>query len=358
MTQIFFDPHPKFNHRFFGVDYGERYHRDPEFRSAELLRVSREQKDLYHRFQSVVMPDFEDAHTLPPLGIQPLDFLNIALGAKPEYSAEEMVWTTQRPFENIESVRDVQNLPEIDWSTSAVCLDAIKQFEEVKKLYPGRRPCSFQNIEFQRGDAAPDRATMVIHSPYTTAFRLAGEKIFELMMCEEETAEALFAYIYRQYENMFFYLCRRYHWQPDGVHFGDCAATMLSPSLFEKYNAAFYDRVGRACGRVALHSCGPSAHLIDKFTCISNLDYLQIGMGSDFARLRKLFPDRHILAFHSPSLIRSGSTEENLAALNEEDRDLGGNSTVFLSSVDPDTPRDTLEALLTRAEEINRSGKR
>ena len=80
-------------------------------------------------------------------------------------------------------------------------------------------------------------------------------------------------------------------------------------------------------------------------------------MGSDFARLRQLFPDRHILAFHSPSLIRSGSAEDNVAALRETASTLGVNSTVFLSSVDPDTPADTLNALLENASAINKGVK-
>lgn len=354
MTQVLFDPHPKFNHRFFSADYGERYHLDPEYRSAEQLRISGELKERYRKYQGVVMGNFEDAHTLPPVGIESLDFLNIALGATPRYSADEMVWTTAKPFENVESVKDVQDLPEIDWPHSPVLNDMIRQFEELRKLYPGRRPSTFQNIEFQGDDASPDQAMLVIHTPYTTAFRLMGEKLFELMLCEEETADALFEYIFRQNENMFRYICARYNWHPCGICFGDCAATMLSPSLFERFNAPFYDRIGQKYGHVWLHSCGPSAHLISLFTKIRNLDHIQVGMGSDFPRLRELFPDKHIMAFHSPFLIRSGTAEENVRALRETDTALGSNTLVLLSSVDPDTPEDTLDALLENASAINK----
>lgn len=351
-NHVILDPHPKFNHRFFGMDYGETYHRDPIYRARELERLQREQFECYHRYTAVVPArSFRETHTLPAVGIQPLDFLNAALGGRLLYSADEAVWTLDHPLSHIDGMADVEKLPELDWPNVPIFQEYCAQFDTLRRYFPGFQPGGFQNIEFQRG---PDRATMVIHSPYTTAFRLMGERIFEFMLLEPEIAEALFDYIWRQYWNLFECSCRRYQWIPDGIHIGDCAATMLSPELFRDFSLPRYRKLAQECKRFRLHSCGPSAHLIDLFAQIPFMDGLQIGMGSDYARLRKLFPEVPVLAFLSPALIRNGTPEAVVSALEEIVRDLGNQYEIFLSSVDPDTAPETLTAMLECAGEINR----
>ncbi len=352
-NHVFFDPHPKFNHRFFGMDYGEAFHCDPMYRASELERLQRELFERYHRYTAVVpATGFRENRTLPPVGIQPLDFLNAALGGRMVYTAEESVWTPDRPLEHVETLADVRALPELDWPNVPIFRDYCEQYETLQRHFPGFRPGGFQNIEFQRG---PDRATLVIHSPYTTVFRLLGERIFEFMMLEEEIAEALFDYVWRQYWTMFEAACHRFQWIPDGIHLGDCAATMLSPDLFARFSVPRYRALAEQSRRIRLHSCGPSAHLIELFAQIPYMDAMQIGMGSNYRRLRELFPEIPILGFVAPALIRNGTPDEVTGALRQVVNELGDRYEIFLSSVDPDTAPDTLEAMLEAAGEVNRA---
>ena len=355
VNRVLFDPHPKFNHRHFGLDYGETFHRDPIHRARELERVRLALFERFGRFDGVVAErGCLEEGVLPPVGIQPLDFLNAALGGRLVYQPDEAVWTPDKPLAHIAALEDVRALPELHWPDVPVFRDACEQYETLRRAFPGLRPGGFQNIEFQRGG---DRATLVIHSPYTTAFRLMGDVLFEHMMLEPELAEAVFEYIGRQYRTMFEAACARFGWRPDGAHFGDCAATMLSPDLFERFNLPRYRRAAAEMGRIRLHSCGPSAHLIDLFARIPRIDGLQIGMGSDFPRLRRLFPETPVLAFLDPALIRNGRPDEVAGALLGIAEELGARCEIHLSSVDPDTRPDTLEAMLETAARLNRRAR-
>lgn len=40
-NHVLFDPHPKFNHCFFDMDYGEAYYCDLMYRASELERLQK-----------------------------------------------------------------------------------------------------------------------------------------------------------------------------------------------------------------------------------------------------------------------------------------------------------------------------
>jgi len=50
---------------------------------------------------------------------------------------------------------------------------------------------------------------LVMHTPYTTAFRLVGEEILVTMMLDEELAAAIFEWLMRQYERLWQAICGR-----------------------------------------------------------------------------------------------------------------------------------------------------
>ncbi|MEI7671214.1 MAG: hypothetical protein WCK00_03785 [Deltaproteobacteria bacterium] len=90
---ISFSYHPAYHFRVFGADYGERYHSDPLFRIEQDRKVS---IGYYQRFGEFGMGD-QDPKPCLGVSIQPLDFMNAALGGKMEYRSDESVWTIFSP---------------------------------------------------------------------------------------------------------------------------------------------------------------------------------------------------------------------------------------------------------------------
>ena len=352
--QILVDFHPQYLHRFCGADFGRGYHLDSELRRRETERI---REALYQRFgeYATLFPAPEPERTaIEWIGFQPLDFLNAALGGRLEFSAEKAVWTPDKPLAYVRTLEDVKRLPEIDWENQWLYQAFLAQYERQRAQNPElpaeglQGACSLGN----------GRAKLSIHTPYTTAFRLMGESIFELMLLEEEVAFALFRYLYRQYRAQTEDFCRRVGWKLTQIHFGDCAATMLSPELFVRSNAAVAREImeeGRYEGCVQ-HSCGPSSHLLEAFQELPRVEEFQLGYGTDLKRARELFPETKIVAYYTAAALLNETPEtirRNLYAMCEALQD---RFVIFGSSIDARTPEENLRTFFSVAEEVNRIG--
>lgn len=339
--------HPSYHAKEFGVDYGERFHKDPVYRTEQGHKCA---KALYDRFGEYGMGDPEPKATAISVGIQPLDFLNGALGGKMIYNPHESVWTPDKPLEHIETMEDLKKMPDIDWDSNPLYLDYWRQIDEMKKFHPDLPVTSIQGVGHDEKSCS-----FVMHTPYTTAFRLFGDRIFELMLLDEELANGIFDYLMRQYLNLWDDICKRMEWteEKQNLHFGDCAATMLSPSLYEKFSLPLYQKLMENYKTCTIHSCGPSTHLLDLFAEVPNAKVLQLGAGTELKDVRKKFPDSHISAyFASPEILHGtpDSIEKKLwkmAEILESDFDING------SSVDPETPPENIKAYLNAAIKVN-----
>jgi uroporphyrinogen-III decarboxylase len=193
-----------------------------------------------------------------------------------------------------------------------------------------------------------------MHTPYTTAFRLLGEKIFEFMLLDEELAWAVFDFFTRQYKNLWQHICGKMGWHGINIHFGDCAATMLSPDLYEKYSLKIYQDYMLEYQGCTIHSCGPSSHLLYLFAQVPNVKTLQLGDGTDLKKTRCLFPDSMIQAYYSPVELLINTPAEIERKLWNMAEKLEDNFDIHVSSADPDTPEDNIQAYMKTALEIQR----
>lgn len=346
------DLHPKYYHDLFGSDFGEQSHRDPFLRAREFRRTQQLLHEKYGRYGAIFpAPAPEDPNVLDSVSIQPLDFLNAALGGRLEFRCDEAVWTPDRPLKDITTLQDVENLPEIDWDKDPLYCDFLRQFALLQEAKPNGKPTGMQCAWLLQDNDA----ILITHTGYTTGFRLMGDTIFDLMLFEPETAQALFAYIFRQYRNQALSFCKKFNWQLTKVHFGDCAATMLSPDLFREVELPSLIReleIGnyRECTQ---HSCGPSTHLLECFREIPKLTEVQLGYGTDLAKARKCLPDVRIIAFYSAAAMLRETPEEitrNVPAMAEQ---MGENYLIAGSAFDPATPEKNLEAFFAAAQKLN-----
>ena len=339
--------HPSFFSREFGVDFGEKYHKNPLNHIEQDLVI---QKKLHERFGEFNMGDPDPKIHGVGVAIQPLDFVNIALGGKACYQSGESVWTPDKPLSAVESLEDLRKIPDIDWERNEALLDTWRQIGELKTAFPALPVSNIQGVAPLSG--TDGEAFLVMHTPYTTAFRLMGEKIFEFMLLDEQLAWAVLDFFTRQYKNLWRHICGKMGWHGVKIHFGDCAATMLSPALYEKYSLKIYQDYMTEYRECTIHSCGPSSHLLDLFAQVPNASNLQLGDGTDLSKARRLFPDSLINAYYSPAALLKDAPpdiERKMWSMTER---LEDNFTICSSGVDPDTPADNILTYLRTAQKI------
>ena len=336
------DFHPGFHHKHFGADFSEL---------APLRRVERDfdiQRKLRERYGDFGMGDPNPELKSLGVAIQPLDFLNIALGGRAVHQKAESVWTPDKPLGTVETLDDLRRVPDIDWESNPAMLDTWRQLDELKQAYPSLPVNNVQGVaELDDGGAF-----LVMHTPYTTAFRLMGEKIFEFMLLDEELAWATLEFFARQYRNLWRHICGRMGWHGVKIHFGDCAATMLSPDLYEKYSLPLYHDYMREFQECTIHSCGPSSHLLELFAQVPNATNVQLGDGTDLAKARRLLPGANITAYYLPAALLQSTPAEVERKLWDMAERLQDNFTICSSGVDPDTPEGNIRAYLETARKL------
>lgn len=341
--------HPSYYAKKFGIDYGQQYYEDPNYRLEQEQKCT---KALHENFGDYGMGDPEPKVLALSVGIQPLDFLNGALGGRMEYGSEETVWTPDKPLEHVETIQDLEAMPEVDWENNPLYLDYLGQINEMKELYPDLPVTNIQGVM-----SGENSCNFIMHTPYTTAFRLLGERIFEFMLLDEELANAIFDYLMRQYQNLWDSICKRMNWtenEKQNLHFGDCAATMLSPSLYEKFSLPLYQKLMNDYKTCTIHSCGPSTHLLDLFAEVPNPKIVELGGGTDLKHVRKKFPNSYINAYVTSSEILLGNQKSIEKKLWEMAETLENEFQLVGSSIDPKTPPENIKSFLDTAYKINK----
>jgi hypothetical protein len=242
-------------------------------------------------------------------------------------------------------------MPDIDWPSNSLYQNYQGQIQKLQEHYSNLPVTSLQGVS-----AESEWRSFVMHTPYTTAFRLFGDGIFEHMMLEEELAQGIFDYVMRQYLNLWDDISARMGWtgsEKANLHFGDCAATMLSPDLYERFNLPHYTRLMADYKSCTIHSCGPSTHLLELFARVPKVALLQLGAGTDLVKARELFPTTRISAYYAAPEILEGTPEGIERKLWEMCETLGDNADINGSSVDPNTPEENILAYLKTAKRIN-----
>lgn len=356
MRKATFDFHPQFLHRTYQADFGYAYVWEPAVTAQVNYQVALGlYRDFGHAYPSLFPPPLSpEKQTSFAFSMQPLDFLNGARGAEMGYTPDEHICSVSRSLARLQDLSAIADEEDIDWERNPWWQQVLRYLEKAARLYPSNSriagtPCAALL------DPTCNDALLVTHTAYTTAFRLLGEDIFVMMLTDPEAAWALFRYILRQYHQLFALSARTFNWQETRYHFGDCAATMLSPDLFRQFNRPIMDEIAQTGVELTWHTCGPSTHLLEVAAGIPNLTHLQLGDGTDLARARQLFPDAEILAYYGAAALLRENPETITRRFDRFCRDLQDNFLIMFSSVDPRTPKDNIITAMQLAESFNQS---
>ena len=325
---------PNWYHHALGIDFGEQWHRDVEYRRCSLIAMRQE---LRRRFAGTCIGRIDRPDS-------PLDLLTGTFGAcsvaaiygVPILYTRDNWPTCTHQYLSDEQV-DALTPPNLDdnpfWAALMGQLDRIAALE-------GRIE-GFLNWQ----------------GVLNNAHRLRGEAIFFDLLDTPERVRHLFDCVC----TTMIEAAKRLHQRQktSGVEVGfftasNCLVNMVSPGQYRELLLPFDQRIDEAFGCIGIHNCAWTADpYMDAYAETPHLGYIDMGLGSDLARARALFPTARRALMYTPMDLANKPLDVIREDLQRIAADYGP-CDVVVADIEDGTPDETVLAFVRLCETISR----
>jgi hypothetical protein len=188
-----------------------------------------------------------------------------------------------------------------------------------------------------------------------TAFRLRGQEIFVDMVEDADFAKWLFNHIFETTLCLAKLVQQRQRdsgFPIDQYSSANCVVNMISPEMYEEFILPFDMKYANAFLRYGIHTCNWNAtSYFEAIRKIERMGYLDMGMDSDMAKARELFPDARRGVLYSPTKIKSCELKTIKDEFEKIHADLGP-CDIILADIDSDVPNEKVQAIVASADLI------
>ena len=322
---------PKWYRQRLGIDFGERWHTDPASRR-----------------ESVVAMRAELGLSFPGLGIGGeglIDLLTGVFGAL--------------------TVAGIYGVP-IRYAADGwpVAEHAYLSDDKADRLEP---PVLDDNALFRALLAQMDwiaehadgvRGYVNWQSPVNTAHRLRGPELFTDLVVAPERAHRLFDCVCTTMIETAECVHARQRASGFEVPFftvSNCLVNMLSPEQYREFLLPLDQRIAERFGCIGVHNCAWNANpYLDAYAAIPNVGYIDMGLASNLARARELFPDVRRALMYTPMDLANKPLEEIRADL-ECVADEYGPCDIVAADIEADTPDQRVRDFVALCAQISES---
>ena len=362
--------------RNYGISHPDPTTADPQAIIDYQLTVKRIILERYHDVPALVAACRDDhpAETFELFGCDLRQVLAQAFGAP------ELTWSSETgclwddrsrvPLSRPESAEEINALPMPDWDTVPAVQKVLNRKQEIEAALPSIRVTS-DCVRWERANPNGRYGFVTIPSFIDMGpFLMGDEHFFESLLMRPEMSHALmgrglqWAVSYNEYMRDRFLHMAGEPVRGVGSMAGDYA-TMLSPDLYDEYAYGYDHTVMEHFGPdlpTNLHSCGPSAHLYEKWTAYPNVAVLQTRWtDGHLARLRSLMPNTLLEMTFAPPQFDIDHADiadiENLLWQAARDAEFRGVSfhAIFTGVRDNAATDQRLRAFFKTIEDINNS---
>ena len=323
---------PAWFHLRCGVDFSERWHRDPLYRYQTLERMQRE---LLRAFPEAGCWRSGSLHDLATLsGCYGSCVIPHLFGVPIRYGADR--WPALEP-ENRLSLQDVEQLGR----------ERLLQHPLVDEL--------FEQMETIQREWGAIYGYLNWQGVLNNAFQLRGQDIFFDMLDRPEVADYLFSTItqvmialaqkvqQRQRESGFYI---------NQFSVSNCTVNMVSPETYQRFLLPHDQRIAEAFERFGVHTCNWNiTPYIDVLRQLPKLGYLDMGMESDMARVKETFPHARRAVLYSPVKLQEATVEEIASDMTAIYRNLAP-CDVVMADIQYSTPDQRVKDLLRICAEL------
>ena len=326
---------PAWYHERCGVSFTEKYSTDPYYRFECLTKMKAELKCA---FPSV--PYWDSSNREATLsGVYGLGVVPGAFGMPILYAPDR--WPTldhnrRLSLETIEglTVAEVLGSPQVD--------DLFRQMDIIEKEwgmifgYP-----NWQGV-------------------LNTAFNLRGQEIFTDMYDRPELVHHFLGVI----ADVMIWLAttveerqRASGFDIDLLSVSNCVMNMISPDAYKEFVYPHDRRIAESFDRFGVHTCEwDVTPYIEVLSELPKLGYLDMGMMSDMARVRRTFPDTHRVVICSPYILEDSDPKTIEKDMTEIYTKLGP-CDVVVDDIHPDVPDERVRDLLEICDRVANSAE-
>lgn len=309
---------PKWYHDAVGVDFGERWHRDPEYRRGALAAMAQEVR---RRFPGVPIGQVEDPAQPTDLltGVYGASFVALLYGIPIEYQHDNWPWSARRHLDG----------PEVD-RLEPPDLDRSPAFTEL-----------LEQVEWIERETGTARGYVNWQGVLNSAYRIRGEDLFLEMVREPARVHHLLSCVAAtMIEGARRLYARQRAAGVDNRHFtvSNCLVNMVSPRHYEEYLLPHDRRIAEEFGLIGIHNCAWNANpYLEHYASIPDVAYVDMGMESDLDKARALFPAGRRALMYTPMDVRDKSNAELRADL-QQIADRYGPCDLVFADIESGTP--------------------
>lgn len=316
-----------------GIDFGEHWHENPAYRRNTILEM---RSELRRRFPGTKIGGIDQPD-------KPLDLLTGTYGGsfvagiyripiiyyKDNWPNNEHRYLTREEMELLEP-------PDLD--KNVVFQNLMQQIEWIEQ-YEGRVEgyMNWQGI-------------------LNNAIRLRGQELFTDMLNAEEKCRHLFECICTTMIDAAQRIHVRQNKSGVEVNFftvSNCLVNMISPEIYRDLLLPLDKKIQEAFGFIAIHNCAWNADpYVDYYATIPDIGYIDMGLESNLARARKLFPDARRALMYTPMDLANKSLEQIRQDLQRIAMDFAP-CDVIVADIDTDTADKRVLDFIKLCEEIS-----
>lgn len=311
-----------------GVDFGEKWHNNPEYRYNSLVEMK---EYLHAHFPSVpyFTPMYENG--IEPTcatisGVYGILLISMIYGAKPVYASDS--WPDAKP---IFSLEDLYNLPVIDLDTNEAFQKLSSQMEEIALRWGKIHGyLNYQGV-------------------INIATKLRGSELFLDMLDEPETVKAYFKHIADTIHQVSKRVQKRQResgFAIDLLSMSNCTVSMISPDQYEEFLLPLDQDLSNHYSRFGIHTCNWVADpYLASIRKIEKVGYLDTGVNSDLPRIKKMFPDTRRALLLTPGEFESATIGELKALVSRINREYAP-CDIVLADIESTTPDSRIQEFL------------
>jgi hypothetical protein len=317
---------PAWFHQRCGVDFTERWHRDPLYRHDTLARMK---KELCRAFPTVAYWNLnyqDDLWTIS--GVYGSYFIPQVFGCTLQYAPDRWPVIVNRPALSLEELADLR-------------IDALLSAPIVADL--------FRQMDIIEQEAGKIHGYLSWQGVLNNAFNIRGQTVFIDMVDQADLTHRFFALIcdvmialaQRVQERQ-----RRSGFYINQLDISNCVMNMISPRAYRQFVFPYDKRIADSFERFGVHTCNwnvtPYLAVLRE---LPKVGYLDMGMMSDMRRAREMFPDARRAVMVSPVELQDAPLEQ-LESSMRQIRDELSPCDIVMADIQATTPDSRVDELL------------
>ena len=325
---------PAWYHQRCGVDFSERWHKDPHYRHETLVQMKAE---LHRAFPLVGYWDparSDDTWTLS--GCYGAYVIPQVFGCELQYAPDRWPAIVHRPQRTLE-----------EWA--ALDPDELLAHPFVSEL--------FGQMDIIAAAAGKIHGYLTWHSTINNAFNLREQALFTDMIDQPDLTHrflGLVCDVMIRLAQRVQARQRRSGFEINQLDISNCVMNMISPRTYRNFIFPYDVKTSESFERFGVHTCNWDATpYLNELKKLPRVGYLDMGIMSDLRRARELFPGARRAVMYSPVRLNDAPIEEISADMRKIYEDYSP-CDIVMADIQAQTPDTRVIELLEICRDLER----